>query len=478
MALLNSLRLRMIVLFCGVSCVFLAGSSTVFYFLMLRELSNESHEQRLEIARPVLDEITTSGSIAVIERLNLPGEYFELLDSKGQVLHESLNLNGQPLQLSAKPIDPVAPTFERVYDDRFGVLIATLVPFQMGDGHFVLAAATQSRISLILKDLRQLFMLLLPVGLLFTGVAAAWYVSRSLRPIRDLTRHAAETTKLITDPQRRSTIIALPVGNSADELGQLALTFNQLFARIDRMVEQMRQFVSDASHELRTPLSILQGETELVLSGERTAAEYKQTLRILESELKKLTRIVEGLFTLSMADAGELRLAREFLDLSELVAASCQLVLPRAVAKDIRILSDVPSEPVQYLGDESFLSQLFIDLLDNAIKYSASSTSIRAKLITAADGIHIIFQDEGVGISEQDQRHIFERFYRAQTSAGEGHGGGLGLSIASAIVAAHGGSIGLNSKLGEGSTFTIWLPPTDEIAGSSRDAEFPCVVDY
>lgn len=465
MTLPSSLRLRMIVLFCAVSCVLLAGASIVFYFLLQTEVSGESDQQLLEIARPILVAITNSSGPEMIDSLNVPGEYFELLDSQDRVVHESLNLKAQLLRFPA-PIDRTSPTFQRIYDSRFGWLVVTFLPFQHGNRHFVLAVAIPSRAAQILTDFRQLIVLLVPVGLLFTGVTAAWYVGKSLRPIRDLTRHAAEATSRISDPQRRGAAITLPVQNPADEMGRLALTFNQLFARMHSIVEQMRQFVTDASHELRTPLSILQGETELILSSDRSAGEYRQSLTVLESELKKLSRIVEGLFTLSMADAGELRLAKDALYLNELVETSCQLVLPRATAKNIRILTDVPAEPVPYFGDESFLCQLFIDLLDNAIKYSPASTSIHVRLIRAEDEVRVEFQDEGIGIPEHDQQRIFERFFRVHATSGEGQsGGGLGLAIARAIVSAHNGTIGLSSSVGKGSTFTVSLPkPPDPAA--------------
>jgi signal transduction histidine kinase len=252
----------------------------------------------------------------------------------------------------------------------------------------------------------------------------------------------------------------LPVSSPHDELGRLAETFNHLLKSVDSAVRQLRQFVTDASHELRTPLSVLHGETELMLSKPRTADEYRETLCVFDDEFKKLTRIVEGLFTLSMADAGQLHLVCEPLYINEVLEEACALVNSRARAKNIRIVRDLDQETA-YFGDEAFLHQLFLIFLDNAIKYSLSGTSVRVTLENGDGEICASFADQGVGISGEHLPFIFERFYRAgPASSGEAQSGGLGLAIAQAIVRAQGGSIECASTPSVGSTFTVVLPMT------------------
>jgi signal transduction histidine kinase len=265
---------------------------------------------------------------------------------------------------------------------------------------------------------------------------------------------------------------ALPVGNPADELGRLAHTFNQLFAKVDALVSQMRQFVTDASHELRTPLAVLRGETELVLSEERSNVEYRKSLEIIEDELEKIIRIVEALFMLSVADAGQLRLADEPLYLNEVLVEACAMVSSRALTKSIRIDRSEVSE-VLYLGDEAILRQLCIIFLDNAIKYSEPSTVISVGLMMDDDHVYLSFNDEGLGISEENQERLFERFYRvADSMAGETQSGGLGLAIAKALTEAHGGTIECRSSLGRGSVFTVLLPRHDRVLEIPIEEEF------
>jgi signal transduction histidine kinase len=243
-------------------------------------------------------------------------------------------------------------------------------------------------------------------------------------------------------------------------LGRLAETFNRLLQGVDSAVRQLRQFVTDASHELRTPLAVLHGETQLLLSKPRSAEEYRKILCMFDDEFKKLTRIVEGLFTLSMADAGQLHLACEPIYINEVLEEACALVTSRARTKGIVIARNLDEE-IAYLGDEAFLHQLFLIFLDNAIKYSPNASTVRVTLENHDGSIRARFGDQGIGISSEHLPLIFERFYRAAPSSnGEAHSGGLGLAIAQAIVRALGGSIECESAPGAGSNFTVILPVT------------------
>jgi signal transduction histidine kinase len=178
-----------------------------------------------------------------------------------------------------------------------------------------------------------------------------------------------------------------------------------------------------------------------------------------DTEFKRLTRIVEGLFTLSVADAGQLRLISEPVYLDEVLEEACALVVSRARSKNISLVLDIKPE-ISYLGDEAFLRQLFLIFLDNAIKYSNQDKRIFVRLGKDDGAIRASFQDEGIGISTKDLPFIFDRFYRAAPSNnGDAlQSGGLGLAIAQAIVHAQGGTIECESTLAVGSKFTVILP--------------------
>ena len=459
----HTLRFRMMVLFCSLVGVLLAGSYLAFWVLLAHEVSTQINRQLLETARPIIADIVTEPNAQDVSRLDIPGEFFELLDPTGRVLQQSRNVTG-PIDL--KGISPAVsqPAFGLADMANSGSVRIALIPFQQATGPRVLAVAIPTLgTNRVLDSFGRVALLLFPVSLLLTAGISALYVGKSLAPITALTQHAALMAKRVTN--REGFWTPLPVSSPHDELGRLAETFNHLLQGVDSAVRQLRQFVTDASHELRTPLAVLHGETELQLSKPRSAEEYRKTLCVLDDEFKKLTRIVEGLFTLSMADAGQLHLACEPLYINEVLEEACALAALRARTKNISIVRDLREETA-YSGDEAFLHQLFLIFLDNAIKYSPHDTQVRVSLEQQSGAIRVRFADQGMGISSQHLPFIFERFYRAApSSSGEAQSGGLGLAIAQAVARAHSGTIECESTLGAGSTFTLALPVTPAAEG-------------
>ena len=453
----RSLRLRMMVLFCTVVGVLLAASYLAFWGLLAHEVSTQLNRQLQETARPILADLVAEPDSQDINRLDIGGQFFELLDADGHVLQRSHNLEA-PIDLKGIVTTSISqPTFGFAALGTGESVRIALIPFTQGAKTLILAIAIPTfGTHRVLDSFGRIALLLFLVSLLATALISALYVGKSLAPITALTEHAALMASRVTN--REGFWSPLPIASAHDELGRLAETFNHLLQSVDSAVRQLRQFVTDASHELRTPLSVLHGETELVLSKPRTAEQYRETLCVIDDEFKKLTRIVEGLFTLSMADAGQLHLVCEPLYINETLEEACALVTSRARGKNIRIVRDLDHE-ILYYGDEAFLHQLFLIFLDNAIKYSPSATSVRVTLENRNGQVLARFADQGVGISSEHLPFIFERFYRAApASSGEAQSGGLGLAIAQAIARAQGGSIECESAPGVGSTFSVVLP--------------------
>jgi heavy metal sensor kinase len=455
----RSLRFRMMVLFCVVVGVLLAASHLAFYMVLKREIQIQLDRQLIETSSPVVADLAADPDESDVTELNIPDEYFEVLDLSGRVTANSRNLMPGPLALPALPTNLSQIAFKTIEESERGRLRLVLIPFRNRTGAHVLVLAVPTRdADQALITFRHMIFVLFPLSLLLTAAVSAWYVGRSLRPVAELTQQAREMVGRTADGIRREPWRPLGVSNPHDELGRLAETFNDLFASLDSALRQLRQFVSDASHELRTPLSVLRGETELMLSEPRSAEEYQKALRSIEEELKKLSRIVEGLFTLAMADAGQLRLAKEPLYLNEVLEESCALATPLARVKGIVIDRDLKEE-VFNIGDEPFLRQLFLIFLDNAVKYSPPHSRVCVGLEVSNGMARSEFQDQGMGISDEHLPHIFERFYRgAPHHSEEVQSGGLGLAIAQAIVRAEGGSINCQTTPGKGTTFTINLP--------------------
>ena len=251
----------------------------------------------------------------------------------------------------------------------------------------------------------------------------------------------------------------LPVVNPDDELGHLAMVFNEAFARLERSFEQLRQFTADASHELRTPLTAIRSVGEVGLREPRDEKAYREIVGSMLEEADRLARLVEALLTLSRADAGQVKLHREPVDLS---------ALAREVGSHLEVLAEEKRQAIQVESpgpvfvkvDRLVVRQALINLIDNAIKYSPNGASIRVRLGAKDHTATLEVVDQGTGIPEEHQPRVFERFYRVDKARSRELGGaGLGLSIARWAVEANGGRIELESKGGgEGSTFRIVLP--------------------
>ncbi|MGA8408983.1 MAG: ATP-binding protein [Candidatus Acidiferrales bacterium] len=460
---INSLRFRMMLLFCAIVGIFLAGTLFGIYGLFSREMLSQLDCRLLRVGSTVVAQVVSDPTKPHIENLDVPKEYFEVLDSSGNVLEQSKNLYGHAIGLGGE-LDLSRVLFRTTEDAEQGRQRLALIPFkQVSEQRVLVITMPMSHDDMALGTIRRLILWVLPISLLLTAGISVWYVGRSLEPVTKLIEQARRMMEGIQgssppEPELESEdqrLLSVP--DAHDELSSLASAFNLLFTRLSVALRQDRQFVSDAAHELRTPLHVLRGETELVLSQVRSTEEYVKTLYVVNEEVSSLTRIVEALFTLSMADAGQLRMNCEPLYLNEVMEQACTRIGPLAQAKRIRIERDL-SEDIAYFGDETLLQELSIIFLDNAIKYSPPDTLVRVNLERDHGRLRLKFRDQGYGIPREHLPHIFERFYRARVpESSETRSGGLGLAIAQAIVHAQGGSIECESTPASHTTFTVIL---------------------
>ncbi|MGH9736979.1 MAG: sensor histidine kinase [Candidatus Acidiferrales bacterium] len=462
----RSLRFRMMVLFCAVVGLFLVCTYAIIYSIFSSELRAQFDKRLNEAGVPMVEDLADNPPDEDVFRLPLRDEYLALLDRSGNPLNMSRIWREHPIDVSRMDFKGDDPMY-RTVGGANGALRMELIPFVLVGRPVVLAIAVPTRdIDTVLRNFRGMLIVLLPTSLLFISAISAWYVRRSLSPISELTQQAARFAEIVSDSRHANARPPRLVANSQDELGQLAATFNELFARVLSVVQQLRQFVSDASHELRTPLSVLQGEAELLLSERRSPEECQKNLQVILSELRHLSGIVEGLFTLAMADAGQLRIASEPVFINEVLEEACEMASPLARTKAIRIQQNVDEE-ISFVGDEPFLRDLFLIFLENAVKYSPTDTTISVNLSRNDRMVLVKFADQGAGISAEHLPYIFDRFYRASAlQNAETRSGGLGLAIARAIVFAHGGKIDVETELGHGSTFTVVLPVSGATAAT------------
>jgi heavy metal sensor kinase len=242
-----------------------------------------------------------------------------------------------------------------------------------------------------------------------------------------------------------------------DELGQLARTFNAMLARIEEAFTRQRQFTADAAHELRTPLSLMRTQVDLALARPRSAGAYREALRGLDGDLKRLTGLVGSLLTLARTDTGRLIPERSEFDLRETVDLIVEQYAP--LAEEAGIALHAEGQPSPIAADEDLLVQVLVNLVDNALAHTPPSGSVTVGCQTADTVVRLWVTDTGSGIPVADQGRVFDRFYRVEASRARVNGGtGLGLAICKAIVEAHGGTIALTSRTGHGTRIELALP--------------------
>ena len=242
----------------------------------------------------------------------------------------------------------------------------------------------------------------------------------------------------------------LPVRGTNDELDALADTVNMMLSHLEEAFKKISQFTTDAAHELRTPIAVIKCATEIILSKERTLEEYQEAFANNLKELDSITRLVNNLLLLSNSEEPGKSTSMESINISSLLWELWSAFSILAKQKDIAFNFECPDALLMY-GNEIELKRLFVNLIDNAIKFTPDKGKINIKAQLENNNIEIMLEDNGIGISEDDIPYLFDRFYRVDKSRTRDPGGfGLGLSICQSIVEAHQGSISIKSRLHSG----------------------------
>ncbi|MEH2293611.1 sensor histidine kinase [Nostoc sp.] len=289
------------------------------------------------------------------------------------------------------------------------------------------------------------------LAIIILTTAIAFYIKRSLQPLRQLNQMASAISAEDLGQAQ------LYLDNAPSEVKELAQTLTMLLSRLSQSWEQEREFVSNVSHELRTPLTIVHGYLQSVLRRQNNLTQTQQeALETAASEAERTIRLLQDLLDLARADSGYLYFQMKPYVLNDLV----EEVVVMAKKYSHRIITiESKIYPIEVKADYSRLKQVLLNLIDNAVNYSEADTPIIFQLNQLPDKAIIQICDKGYGIPLQQQARIFERFYRVDESRSHATGGsGLGLSIVKTLVEGMGGSVSVQSKLGEGSTFTISLP--------------------
>ena len=449
---LKTLRVRFALWTSSLFLAILAFFGVYVYFSMARGLSaamdnsltiNASQVAAgLNIANGKL--ILSDSLMEAPENADLRGSGFtiRILSPQGVSIQEFGSFRNLPVSLDqsfATFLDPAANIAVRIYSQ----------PVYDNNQLVAIVQVAQS-LDDIQNTLQRLLVTLLvsvPILVIIAGVSGYFLAARALAPIDQIT----STTRRISG-EDLSARLNIPVTN--DEVGRLTQTLNDMLARLDDSFQRERQFTNDASHELRTPLTAMQAILGVIREKRRTPKEYEQALDDLNEETDRLRTLVENLMRLARGEKRSNNL-HEMIDISTLISDVADSLRPLAEIKNLILACDVP-EHLKILGDSDELIRLFVNLLDNAIKYTEhGKISITAQ--KNAKEIVINIEDTGIGISPEHLPHIFDRFYRVEESRVT-RGAGLGLAIAQEIAIAHNGIIEAHGATGRGTTFIVRLP--------------------
>jgi signal transduction histidine kinase len=370
--------------------------------------------------------VTVFDSAQQKSNYGLKGDY---LDIPSEVVERVIR--GETVQQSGEPVDQLVG-----------------YPFKMdGRSYAVFVQPAPRKAPANFRNiLLTMLLLTLLIGSLFVLIAAR-YLVKPLKGMTDATRRISKGDfKIDLVWKRRS-----------DELGELARSISHMAEEL-KQLEQMRQdFVSSVSHEIQSPLTSIAGFSKLVQMQEMQVEERNQYLDIIRTESERVSRLSENLLKLTSLESEHHPYHPEPYRLDEQIRRIIAVQEPIWSAKSLRF--DLVLPPVMISGDEDQLSQVWINLLNNAIKFTSIGGTIQLKLELMIDHVLVNISDSGIGISDEEIPHIFERFYKADRSRQRDVGGsGLGLSIVRKIIDLHGGSITVQSVLGEGSVFQVILP--------------------
>jgi heavy metal sensor kinase len=458
------LRTKLTLYYSAVLVLVLGGFAFLIFHATSSFMESGGDEDLQERASALRGYLRYEGDQLVLApQSNDPGEayflhnasrYFQAYDLKdGSLVAQSQDLKLLDIDLSPEEVQALGTQPQRTeITTPAGTIRFDNSTFQAGSRLFLIRVgiSTQQR-EAALDELRRQLFLFIPAGVVVAALVG-WQMARgALRPIRDLATAASAID--IKHLRER-----LPVRGAGDEPDQLARAFNDMLARLEDAVTEMKQFTASISHELRTPLTALRGEAEIALLEARSVEDHRRVLVSQLEEFEKLTHMINQLLTLARAEAGEIHLTEKTVDLSALARSLADQMEPLAAAKNIFMGVDAFGA-VHVRGDENWLERLILNLLDNAIKFTPEGGRVDLRVGAVDSQAVLEVCDTGPGISREAQAHIFERFYRAEPSRSKDvEGVGLGLALVKWIVEHHQGKIEVESGAGGGSCFVVRLP--------------------
>jgi heavy metal sensor kinase len=468
---IESVRSRLTLFYVSVLAAALIVVGGLIYVLLARSLYSRIDDNLHAVVQITTTSLTNDlaegqdfadAARSTAAELSSTQQMLAIYDGTGRLLAEGARDDDLAIMLPALDGVPtqeamLLTVFEAEDDDdddrhRLAVRRVNISPF--GANYVVVVGSSLEPIDEELESLRAILAYVVPIALALAGIGG-WFLARqSLAPVAAMAERARKIG--VENLSGR-----LPVANPRDELGQLAETFNDLLGRLEASLTQQRQFMADASHELRTPVATSRTAASVALQQpHRDENEYRETLAIVEQQTVRLSRVVDDMFTLARADAGNYPVRRTPMYLDEVVDDVVRAARVLATTKEVAI-DLATTRSAAFTGDEDLVRRLVVNLLDNAVRHGPAGSTVKIDLQRTREGYVISITDQGPGIPAEIQERIFERFYRGDTARARGErpdgGAGLGLALARWIANVHDGDVTLESSSAPGTTFHAFL---------------------
>jgi heavy metal sensor kinase len=456
----HTLAFRLTLWYAG---IFMLSACVAFFFfyLLITTVIRQQTDQALSSEVRSFTSILASGGPEAVKRQSLlqaqaAGEkkiFFRLLYITGQVFSSSNMSYWRDIGINRAAINNLLENGAQVFDTisiadrkhKIRVLYAVI-----GPGLILQLGQSMENHTRIIEVFRKVFITTMVI-ILALAVAVGWFMARrALVGVETVTR----TARRISEGSLEKRV---PVKKRADEIDQLASTFNQMLDRIEQLVTGIREMSDNIAHDLKSPITRIRGIAEVSMTSQPSMKDYEFMAAGTIEECDRLLDMINTMLIISRTEAGVNPLDCRNLNIAGLVIDACNIFQSPAEDKGLSLDYNGP-ESISIDGDVRLIQRMIANLLDNAIKYTPAGGRIEVVVSTGVDRtIEIAVKDSGIGISDQDLEHIFERFYRCDPSRSQA-GTGLGLSFARAVARAHNGEISVNSTPGEGSTFTVRLP--------------------
>ena len=456
----STLAFRLTLWYAGIFAVFSSVAFLLFYTLITSVLQGRIDQDLLGQAQRFSVLLATEGLDAVNNNAVIEAQsagvkkvFFRLLNLNGEVFSSSNMSYWKNIAVDGKAIGQLlqsqTPVIETIVipnrSEEVRILYAMISPTtiaQVGQ-----AMESQSR---FVEAFKKIFFATMSL-LIVVAAAVGWFMARrAVSGVEVVTR----TARKISEGSLQERV---PVKATGDEIDQLATTFNQMLERIQALLTEIKEMNDNIAHDLRSPIARIRGLAEVTLTTGKSPDDFEAMAASTIEECDRLLDMINTMLVISKTEAGVEKVSHDKVDIAALIGNACELFEPLAEEKNVGLRRRAPEKTI-VSGDARMLQRMLANILDNAVKYTPPGGEVEISLSESEKkDIIIAIRDSGIGISETDVPHVFERFYRCDRSRSQ-PGTGLGLSLARAIARAHGGDITVRSALDQGSTFTVTLP--------------------